>query len=183
MDLDPLYPGTVYSAWNVTQIIVGENKGWKQHLKMRKKNKQDFSYISFDKFKWDLEYLCEAYGIDIVFNEESYTSKASYLDRDEIPVYGEVDKPKFSGRRATRGNYKASNGRLINADLNGAANIGRKATGNFENANFNDCLVFKHPDYIRDRLNTKTKKKNMLLVNQSKSVTSVKLKLKVILLG
>jgi putative transposase len=59
--------------------------------------------------------------------EESYTSKASFLDHDELPVYGENDPKKpFSGKRIKRGLYRSKNGTLINADVNGAANIMRK---------------------------------------------------------
>lgn len=62
-----------------------------------------------------------------MITEESYTSKASFLDRDEIPVHGKTtSKPKFSGRRVKRGLYKSKNGTLVNADLNGSANILRK---------------------------------------------------------
>ena len=65
--------------------------------------------------------------------EESYTSKASFLDLDEIPIYN-ADNPytgTFSGRRIKRGLYRSANGTLINADVNGAANILRKSKQNF----------------------------------------------------
>lgn len=62
--------------------------------------------------------------------EESYTSKASFLDGDDIPVYSEVENPKFSGRRIKRGLYKSGNGQLINADVNGSYNILRKGLAN-----------------------------------------------------
>ena len=151
----------VATTWNVSAIAVGENKGWKQKVRMRNKDsKQNFAYVPFDRFKQILKYLCEERGIMVVFNEESYTSKASYLDSDEIPVYGEADHPKFSGRRTTRGNYKASNGCIINADLNGSANIGRKAFGSFENVCFDDCLVLKHPDIVRAEINRENQKAN-----------------------
>jgi putative transposase len=68
----------------------------------------------------------------VKLTEESYTSKASFLDRDSIPVYDpkREDKPKFSGKRIERGLYRASDGRLINADVQGSYNIIRKATPN-----------------------------------------------------
>ena len=65
--------------------------------------------------------------------EESYTSKASFLDLDELPVFN-TDNPKkyeFSGKRITRGLYQSADGRIVNADLNGAANILRKSSQNF----------------------------------------------------
>ena len=56
--------------------------------------------------------------------EESYTSKASFLDADEIPVYKDIQaKPQFSGKRISRGLYKVKNGRVLNADVNGSYNI------------------------------------------------------------
>ena len=64
--------------------------------------------------------LCEKHGIKFVQTEESYTSKASFVDADEIPVYGE--KPM----EWKRGLYRAGNEWRINADCNGAANIIRK---------------------------------------------------------
>jgi putative transposase len=69
-------------------------------------------------------------GIQVVVREESYTSKASFLDGDPLPVYGDAEIPAFSGRREQRGLYRASTGRRIHADVNGSYNIGRKAFPN-----------------------------------------------------
>ena len=72
--------------------------------------------------------FCELHGIEFIEQEESYTSKASALDLDEIPVYGEKPEGwKPSGRRVMRGLYRSAAGELVNADANGAWNIGRKA--------------------------------------------------------
>jgi putative transposase len=75
-----------------------------------------------------LKYKAELVGIKVKLTEESYTSKASFLDGDEIPVYDpkRKDKPKFSGKRIKRGLYQASDGRLINADVQGSYNMIRK---------------------------------------------------------
>jgi putative transposase len=74
---------------------------------------------------------CGVYGISVILTEESYTSKASFLDFDTLPVYGKDDKKvKFSGRRIKRGLYKSGNGTLLNADINGSLNILRKAIEN-----------------------------------------------------
>ena len=69
------------------------------------------------------------YGVTVIKSDESYTSKASFLDNDEIPIYEEDMniKYRFSGKRIKRGMYQSSNGTCINADINGAANILRKA--------------------------------------------------------
>ena len=87
--------------------------------------------------------------------EESYTSKASFLDLDEIPVYGEVikvEKEKFSGKRIKRGLYRSGDGKIINADINGSFNILRKAFPNAFADGIGRCVV--HP-----RLVTPTKQK------------------------
>ena len=79
------------------------------------------------RLKARLQELCTLYGIKFLETEESYTSKASFLDADTIPTYGE--KPTewtASGKRVKRGLYVSSNGIKINADANAAANILRK---------------------------------------------------------
>jgi putative transposase len=75
-----------------------------------------------------VRYKAELAGIRVIITEESYTSQASFLDRDEIPVYDSdrTEKPKFSGRRIKRGLYRAADGTFINADCNGSGNIIRK---------------------------------------------------------
>ena len=64
--------------------------------------------------------------------EESYTSKASFLDLDELPIYDAETSYKgtFSGKWIKRGLYRSKSGRLINADVNGAANVLRKSKRN-----------------------------------------------------
>lgn len=83
--------------------------------------------VPHSRFVEMLEYKAALVGIKVLLSEESYTSLASFLDFDEIPTYGQVNaKPKFSGRRVKRGLYKSKNGILINADINGSANVMRK---------------------------------------------------------
>ncbi len=69
----------------------------------------------------------------MITTEESYTSKASALDGDELPVYQRNTKHLFSGKRIKRGLYKSGAGRLIIADVNGSINIARKVIPNFMN--------------------------------------------------
>ena len=89
-----------------------------------KKTNQTFTQIPFTNFIFQLTYKCLARGIEVVEQEESYTSKASFVDQDEIPTYGESDKkPAFSGKRVSRGLYRTKNGFLLNADVNGSYNI------------------------------------------------------------
>jgi putative transposase len=75
-----------------------------------------------------ITYKASAEGIAVIVTEESYTSKASFLDEDDIPTYKSGNEMKFvfSGKRIKRGWYRSKNGRFINADVNGAANILRK---------------------------------------------------------
>ena len=117
----------------VTKLVVGYSKGWKDEVRIGKKNNQNFVQIPFLSLVKILRYKCEEAGIWMVTQEESYTSKASFLNNDAIPTYCECkegeEKPayKFSGYRQKRGLYKTKDGVFINADLNGALNIMRKA--------------------------------------------------------
>lgn len=110
---------------NIEILVIGENKGWKSEVHLSKSTNQKFCYIPHNSLKQQIKYRCERLGIKIIFREESYTSKCSLLDLDEIPNYGEKEI-KFSGKRVKRGLYQSSDGTLINADVNGAGNILRK---------------------------------------------------------
>ena len=96
-------------------------------LFMGKRNNQKFVQIPHARFIDMLTYKGKLAGIKGRTQEESYTSKASFLDHDSIPTYQSGEKHPFSGKRQHRGLYRASTGRRINADVNGSYNIGRKA--------------------------------------------------------
>lgn len=115
-------------------IVCGYNLDFKRGMNLGKKNNQQFTQISFGSLREALKNLCERYGIRYVEQEESYTSKASFLDLDDIPVYNAENpyKGTFSGKRVHRGLYRFSDGRIVNADVNGAANILRKSKQNFD---------------------------------------------------
>ena len=113
-------------ANKIDKVVVGYNSSWKEDVEMRKKDKQTFVNIPFLTFLNILEYKLNAEGIHFESVEESYTSKASFLDNDTIPTYGDKDIPKFSGKRLKRGLYISKNGIAINSDVNGACNILRK---------------------------------------------------------
>ena len=113
---------------DIDTIVVGKNQEWKQNINHGKQNNQTFTAIPFARFTFIFRLLCAKYGIQYIETEESYTSKASFLDMDEIPTYRESDKKHhFSGKRTKRGIYKSSDGTKLNADINGASNIIRKA--------------------------------------------------------
>lgn len=112
---------------NINTLIIGKNIEWKQDTSLGKINNQQFIFIPFNKFTLMLEYKCKLEGINVIYQEESYTSKASFLDNDYIPIY-EVDdkKQNFSGQRIKRGLYQSKNNQIINADINGSLNILKK---------------------------------------------------------
>jgi len=116
-------------------IVFGWNKGTKNSLNLGSKTNQKFVQVPTARLKIRIEQLCQEYGIRFIETEESYTSKASFLDNDFLPTFGE--KPvrvasalpkrwKPSGSRVRRGLYQTANQQTINADCNGAANILRK---------------------------------------------------------
>lgn len=113
---------------NISKIIIGNNVGWKNGINIGRRNNQNFVNIPHTKLFNQLLYKGLLNGIEVIFTEESYTSKASFFDKDELPVYNENDNYKFSGRRIYRGLYKDSKGNLWNADLNGGGNIMRKVS-------------------------------------------------------
>ncbi|MCC2495259.1 transposase [Bacillus cereus] len=115
----------------VCKIVIGQNKSWKQETNMGKRNNQSFCHIPHNLLIQMITYKANAVGIQVVVTEESYTSKASFLDNDFIPTYGENDQnTTFSGKRIKRGIYRSANKTLINADVNAAANILRKVIPN-----------------------------------------------------
>lgn len=113
----------------ISKLIVGYNKEWKQNINIGKANNQNFVNIPFRKILDILRYKLEENGIECKEQEESYTSKSSYLDNDNIPTYrkGNSQATIFSGKRITRSLYKSKQGKIINADLNGALNILKKS--------------------------------------------------------
>jgi IS605 OrfB family transposase len=109
-------------------LVIGKNDGWKQEIHHGKRNNQNFVQIPHARFIAMLIYKAELVGIAVKVTEESYTSRASLLDLDPLPVWKPDEKTEhtFSGKRVKRGLYQASNGRYINADTNGAGNTIRK---------------------------------------------------------
>jgi len=108
-------------------VVFGWNKGQKNSANMGKKTNQKFVQIPTGRLKDRIAQLCQQYGIKFVETEESYSSKASFVDNDFLPTFGEKPEGwKASGNRVNRGLYRTAQGWLINADANGGANIARK---------------------------------------------------------
>ena len=115
---------------DIGTLIAGYNVTFQRNSHIGKQNNQNFVNIPYGRLRDKLAYMCELNGITYVEQEESYTSKASFWDKDNIPVYNN-DNPKeyeFSGNRVHRGLYETANGKTFNADINGALNIMRKSS-------------------------------------------------------
>ncbi|HEX6482469.1 MAG TPA: transposase [Ktedonobacteraceae bacterium] len=117
-------------ANGIGTVVIGKNPLWKQECEMGRKNNQNFVSIPHARFIEMLTYKAELVGIQVEVREESYTSKASFLDLDPIPTYkpNDGEAHTFSGKRVGRRNrlYRTKDGRTICADVNGAYNILRK---------------------------------------------------------
>ncbi|MGB8689337.1 MAG: transposase [Microcoleus sp.] len=116
--------------YGIGTLVMGWNEGFKINANLGNLNNQKFVQMPLGKLKSRVKQLGDLHGIKFVETEEAYTSKASFLDGDSLPKYGE--KPmgwKASGNRIKRGLYWTADGFVVNADLNGAANILRKVSG------------------------------------------------------
>lgn len=171
----------------IDTIVVGVNRDWKQRSSIGKTNNQNFVSIPHAYLRKCLDYLAKAEGIHYIEREESYTSRSSFLDRDPIPVYGEdgADKVVFSGKRGPteykgmyrkngfHGLYQAADGTIINADLNGSANILRKefpdAFEKGDTVDFGSVIIITYPDRKADYENHQ---KQIMSSNQKHTVIS-----------
>lgn len=108
-------------------LVIGKNAFWKQEVELGRRNNQAFVQIPHTRFIEQLRYKAELVGIRVIITEESYTSKASFVDLDELPIYDpeRTDKPQFSGWRDGRW-YWVKGRRPIHSDVNGSYNIARK---------------------------------------------------------
>ena len=109
-------------AEKIGTLVVGYNKGWKQEIEIGRVNNQKFVSIPHAQLVEMISYKARLVGIKVLIQNESHTSKCSFLDLERIGHHA-----KYLGRRVYRGLFKAADGRLIHADVNGALNIIRKA--------------------------------------------------------
>lgn len=112
----------------IGNIVLGYSDSFQKETNLGKANNQNFVNIPLGELKKKLEYLCKWNGINLIIQEESYTSKSSFLDKDDLPIYDEKSQTSysFSGKRIKRGLYKSKSGIILNADVNGSLNILRK---------------------------------------------------------
>jgi putative transposase len=113
-------------AEGIGTLVSGQNPLWKQTARMGKRTNQTVVQVPHARFIEMLAYKAELVGIHVQITEEGYTSTASFLDADPLPVSGDEDIPAFSGKRVKRGLYRAADGRHINADVNGSYHTIRK---------------------------------------------------------
>jgi putative transposase len=112
---------------NINTLIIGKNDNWKQEANISKKNNQNFVLIPHSQFINMLSYKCKLVGIAVIMTEESYTSKCSFIDNEEMK-----HNENYKGKRVKRGLFRTNKGKFINADLNGSLNIMRKVIGEFQ---------------------------------------------------
>ena len=131
---------------NIGKLIIGNNKNWKQNSNLGKRNNQNFVNIPFASIINKLKYKCELFGIEFIETEESYTSKCSFIDNEEIKYHKE-----YVGERIKRGLFRSKSGYLINADINGSLNIIRKVVPlfNIKELNYGIEGVAVHPILIK----------------------------------
>lgn len=110
---------------SIGNIVIGKNEQWKNKIDIGKRNNQNFVSIPFNKLVEMIKYKAESNNIKVNIVEESYTSKASFLDYDDIPKFEKGKEYNFSGKRIKRGLYKTDT-TIINSDVNGSYNILRK---------------------------------------------------------
>ena len=135
---------------NVSKLALGKNKGWKQECDNGKENNQNFIQIPYTNLYQKITDKLTKHGIEVIEQEESYTSQASAIDLDHIPVYGDyLPAGSFSGIRYGKRNrlYKSKDGITINADMNGALNILRKAFPNVK-VELNELQYLKNPQVL-----------------------------------
>ncbi len=112
---------------NISTLVIGKNKEWKQNANIGKRNNQNFVQIPHTRFIEMLTYKCKLEGITVIIKEESYTSKCSFMDNEPIKK-----QKVYIGKRIKRGLFETKEKRLINADVNGSLNILKKVVGEFQ---------------------------------------------------
>lgn len=142
-------------------IVIGRNKGWKTDANMGAVQNRRFCQTAHATLITLIAYKAQQQGIAVVTTEESYTSKTSFVNGDELRVFGEKDNEDnsnsmtedaaslvpaahSSGRSKPTGTRSSDNRnmfvhknrtdrfRVVHADVNGAFNIIRKVFKSFK---------------------------------------------------
>jgi len=143
-------------------LVIGKNDGWKQSINLGKRTNQNFQYVPFYLLFEKIKYKAEQVGLEVVFTEESYTSKASFLDRDPLPEYSKDNYDVFSGKRKHRGLYVSKDGFALNADVNGSLNIARKVIPESQLAGIGDRSLAARPARVNVLKSPKQEKQGKL---------------------
>ena len=128
---------------SISKVVIGSNKGWKENISLGKRINQNFVQIPYNRFIEMLTYKCRLEGIEVFTEEESYTSKCSFLDNETIEKHD-----TYAGKRIKRGLFKSSNDSLINADVNAAYNIMKKHLG-IEITSLDSVQVLSTPKVLK----------------------------------
>jgi len=107
---------------DIGTVVLGHNNNWKQNSNLGRRNNQNFVQLPFHKLISQIKYKAEEAGITVILREENHTSKCSFLDSEPIKHLDE-----YAGKRMNRGLFRSKKGIIINADVNAAYNIIRKA--------------------------------------------------------
>lgn len=135
-------------------LVIGKNEGWKQEVKMGKQNNQAFVFIPHARFIEMLTYKAALVGIQVITIGESHTSKCSFLDLEPLRHHDQ-----YLGKRMTRGMFRAKDGTLINADINGSYNILRRYAPDAFSHGIAGCLLRPVPLRLPDRHQDKSKQR------------------------
>jgi putative transposase len=136
----------------ITEIVVGDVAKSLGGINLGKRNNQNFVNISLGQLVLKLKYKAESHGIKVSVTNESYTSKASFVNNDEMPKqYNPEVKPEFSGKRVQRGLYKSKDGISINADCNGSYNILRKSNPEFTFSRLKEAVKEGIADWLHPK--------------------------------
>ena len=106
----------------IGRVVIGHNKGWKQEIELGKRINQNFVQIPFNRLIDMIKYKGLEKGIQVDIVEESYTSKVDHMSLEPL-----CRQEVYSGQRLKRGLFKSGTGKILNADINGAIGILRKA--------------------------------------------------------
>ena len=106
----------------IGRIVIGHNKSWKQEIDLGKRTNQNFVQVPFNRLIDTIKYKGLKKGIQVETVEESYTSKVDHLSLEPL-----CKQEIYSGQRVKRGLFLSGTGKILNADINGAIGILRKA--------------------------------------------------------
>ena len=145
----------------INTIIIGKNDCWKQDINLGKKNNQSFVQIPHSQFVSMLQYKAKLEGINVILTKESYTSKCSFLDREEICKHD-----SYAGKRTTIKLFQTKRGLKLNADVNGSLNIMRKG---LEKINASDDVLYESGPVSRGLVVNPVK----INISQNESISKV----------